>query len=265
MPDETPQSTKKRKRLWQATKWSLLVITLIVAGIAGTAIYMILTPIVIPQWLETRIETRLARDLPQARFKFGEMVLIVDEGWRPRIRLRNVVVTNPDGAELAAFREVRASFSVRGLMNGKLQPRDVALSGVFARLRRDLDGRVALSASSGAAPVERRAATMPALIGQLDAALMAPALSRLRSVDLRALTLSYSDMRSDRAWTADGGWLRLDREGAVLRISADLAVLGGGADVATLAANYTSTLGDTASQFGVTFDGIAAQDIAAQS
>ena len=256
---------KRRRRLWQAVKWSLLGIVLVVAAVAGTAIYMIRSPIVIPDWIEAKLEARLAQDLPQARIVFGEMVLIVDEGWRPRVRLQDVRITNPAGAELAAFREVRASFSVRGMLDGKVQPRDIALSGVVATLRRDRDGRVALSASTGQAPAERRAATMPELIGQLDAALATPALSRLRSIDLRALTLSYTDLRSERAWTADGGRLRLTRSGETLGISADLALLGGGADVATLSANYTSKLGDTASQFGVTFDGVAAEDIAAQN
>ncbi len=266
MPDEAAiPPIKKRKRLWQATKWSLLAIVLVVAAVAGTALYMIRSPIVVPNWVEARIEARLAQDLPRARVQFGEMVLIVDEGWRPRIRLQDVTVSTPQGAELFAFREVRASFSARSLMQGKIRLRDLALSGIVADLRRDMDGRVALRASNAQAPAERRAATLPQLIGQLDQALLLPALARLRSVDVRALTLSYTDLQSSRSWTADGGRLRLNRDGDILRISADLAVLGGGATVATLAANYTSNLGDTAAQFGITFDDVDAGDIAVQS
>ena len=255
----------KRRRLWQATKWSLLVISLIVATIAGAAIYMIRSPIVVPEWLETRIEERFAKDMPLARIGFGEMVLIVDEGWRPRVRLRDVNITNPQGVSFAAFREVRASFSIQGLLAGDVQPRDIAMSGVVANLRRDKDGRVALSAASGTAPAERRAATMPQLIGQLDTVFETKALSRLRSIELRALTLRYTDLQSDRMWTVDGGRLLLDREGDNLRMTAELAVLGGGADVATLSANYSSKIGDTASQFGVNFDGVSAGDIAVQN
>ncbi|MFT6088900.1 DUF3971 domain-containing protein [Sulfitobacter sp.] len=266
MSDETARTpVKKSKRLWQATKWSLLFIVLCVAAVVGTALYMIRSPIVVPHWIEARIEARMAQDLPTTRVEFGEMVLIVDDGWRPRIRLQDVSISTSEGAELAAFREVRASFSARSLLQGQIKLRDLALSGIVADLRRDLDGRVALRASTATAPAERRAATMPQLIGQLDHLLALPGLSRLRSVDVRALTLSYSDLRSARVWTADGGRLRLNREGDTLRISADLAVLGGGANVATLAANYTSTLGDTAAQFGVTFDGVDAGDIAVQS
>ena len=257
--------TPKRRRLWQATKWSLLVISLIVATIAGAAIYMIRSPIVVPEWLETRIEERFAKDMPLARIGFGEMVLIVDEGWRPRVRLRDVNITNPQGVSFAAFREVRASFSIQGLLAGDVQPRDIAMSGVVANLRRDKDGRVALSAASGTAPAERRAATMPQLIGQLDTVFETKALSRLRSIELRALTLRYTDLQSDRMWTVDGGRLLLDREGDNLRMTAELAVLGGGADVATLSANYSSKIGDTASQFGVNFDGVSAGDIAVQN
>ena len=257
--------TPKRRRLWQATKWSLLVISLVVATIAGAAIYMIRSPIVVPEWLETRIEERFAKDMPLARIGFGEMVLIVDEGWRPRVRLRDVNITNPQGVSFAAFREVRASFSIQGLLAGDVQPRDIAMSGVVANLRRDKDGRVALSAASGTAPAERRAATMPQLIGQLDTVFETKALSRLRSIELRALTLRYTDLQSDRMWTVDGGRLLLDREGDNLRMTAELAVLGGGADVATLSANYSSKIGDTASQFGVNFDGVSAGDIAVQN
>ena len=248
MPNANPASrTPKRKRLWQATKWSLLVITLIVAAIAGTAIYLIRSPIVVPEWLETRIEERFAQDMPRARIGFGEMVLIVDKGWRPRIRLRDVNIANPDGVSFAAFREVQASFSVQGLLAGEVQPQNISMSGVVANLRRDLDGRVALSASTGDAPAERRAATMPQLIGQLDAVFEAKAMRRLRSIELRALTLRYTDLQSDRMWTVDGGRMLLDRDGTRLDITAELAVLGGGADVATLSASYTSKLGDTAS------------------
>mgnify|MGYP003664849405 FL=1 len=266
MPNANPASrTPKRKRLWQATKWSLLVITLIVAAIAGTAIYLIRSPIVVPEWLETRIEERFAQDMPRARIGFGEMVLIVDKGWRPRIRLRDVNIANPDGVSFAAFREVQASFSVQGLLAGEVQPQNISMSGVVANLRRDLDGRVALSASTGDAPAERRAATMPQLIGQLDAVFEAKAMRRLRSIELRALTLRYTDLQSDRMWTVDGGRMLLDRDGTRLDITAELAVLSGGADVATLSASYTSKLGDTASQFGVNFDGVSAADIAIQS
>ena len=213
MSDETASTpAKKTKRLWQATKWSLLFIVICVAAVAGTALYLIRSPIIVPQWVETRIEARLAQDLPTARVRFGEMVLIVDDGWRPRIRLQDVSVTNPEGAELAAFREVRASFSTRALMEGQIKLRDLALSGIVADLRRDQDGRVALRASAGQAPAERRAATMPQLIGQLDQALLMPALSRLRSIDVRALTLSYTDLQSSRVWTADGGRLRMTRD-----------------------------------------------------
>ncbi|MGJ8590873.1 MAG: DUF3971 domain-containing protein, partial [Yoonia sp.] len=266
MSDETAGTpVKKSKRLWQATKWSLLFIVLCVAAVAGTALYLIRSPIVVPQWIEARIEARMAQDVPTAKVEFGEMVLIVDEGWRPRIRLQDVSILTPQGAELAAFREVRASFSARSLLQGQIKLRDLALSGIVADLRRDPDGRVALRASTAPAPAERRAATMPQLIGQLDALLQRPGLSRLRSVDVRALTLRYTDLQSERVWTADGGRLRLNRDDDTLRISADLAVLGGGASVATLAANYTSTLGDTAAQFGVTFDGVDAGDIAVQS
>ena len=153
---------------------------------------------------------------------------------------------------------------MRSLLRGMAQPRAISLSGVVANLRRGADGRVSLSAGAGIAPPEREAATLPQLIGQIDEVLAAPALSALRSVELRALTLRFEDARAGRAWTGDGGRLRLSRNGDALDLSADLAVLSGGAGVATLTANYSSQIGENAATFGVTFDGVDARDIAAQ-
>ena len=94
--------------------------------------------------------------------------------------------------------------------------------------------------------------------------MQSPALGALRRVELRALTLRYDDERVGRGWTVDGGRLILQRDGRDLALSADLAVLSGGAGVATLAVNYNSRIGETAADFGVSFDGVAARDIAAQ-
>ena len=169
------------------------------------AIHFTGRPIPAPLWVQERIETRIASALPQARVEFGAMEFVVDEGWRPRVRLQDILVTTPEGDEIVSFNEFKASLSMRSLLRGVAQPREISLSGVVANLRRGADGRVSLSAGAGIAPPEREAATLPQLIGQIDNVLAAPALSALRSVELRALTLRFEDARAGRAWTGDGG------------------------------------------------------------
>ncbi|MFG6623988.1 DUF3971 domain-containing protein [Sulfitobacter sp. 1A12056] len=261
-PDgERPPRRRSRRR---AGIVSAVVLVLLAALATGAAVYFTGRPIPAPLWVQTRIEARIASALPQARVDFGAMEFVVDEGWRPRVRLQDIFVTTPEGDEIVSFNEFKASLSMRSLLRGVAQPRAISLSGVVANLRRGADGRVSLSAGAGIAPPEREAATLPQLIGQIDEVLAAPALSALRSVELRALTLRFEDARAGRAWTGDGGRLRLSRNGDALDLSADLAVLSGGAGVATLTANYSSQIGENAATFGVTFDGVDARDIAAQ-
>ncbi|GAA6177948.1 YhdP family protein [Sulfitobacter pacificus] len=264
-----PSVAKPRKRLlglgvmW-LLNWVLGLVTVAVLAVGGVVMYLKSNAVTAPIWARTMIEARIAEALPQARVSFGEMAFLMDEGWRPRVRLRNVAVTAVTGEELIRFHEFKATFSTRQLLKGQPRPKDIALSGIVARLRRDRDGRVSVQTGLSGFGAERQAATLPELIGQVDDVLLSPALSPLRGVDLRALTLRFEDARSGRVWTMDGGRLQLGRDGDTLRINADLAVLTGGTGVATLAANYTSRIGETAAEFGVTFDGVGAQDIAVQ-
>ena len=270
---QTPDTADERPRRKKARIFGLGAVWLLNAGLAilvaavllagGLVLYLKNNAVTPPAWAERMIEDRLAEVLPQVRVSFGEMAFLMDDGWTPRMQLRDVAVLTPTGGEIVRFNEVQATFAASPMMDGQIQPRRVALSGIVARLKRGADGRVSLRAGAELAP-EREAATLPQLIGQVDQVLQSPALAELREVDLRALTLRYEDATSGRAWTVDGGRLRLDRDDEALTIGADLAVLGGGAGVSTLAANYTSQIGETAAEFGITFDDVAAQDIAAQ-
>jgi len=238
---------------------------LLVAGVmlAAAGLYLREAPINAPPWVRAKIENRIAQELPQAQVSFGEMVFVMDDGWRPRVRLRDVVVKTLAGQEIIRFNEFKATLAARPLLDGQVQPKEILLSGIFANLRRDVQS-FAVSGGHNASAPAREAASLPQLIGQMDAVLQSPALSALQTVELRAVTLRYTDLNAQRAWTADGGRARLLRDGDDLTLAADIAILSGGAGVATLAANYTSRIGETEASFGVSFDGVAAGDIAAQ-
>ncbi len=262
--DEPALAKPRRSRLRRVGYWVLLTMLVLVVAGASAIVMLKGRSITAPAWVQSRIETRIAQVLPQAKVSFGEMVFIVDEGWRARVRLRDISVKTPSGADIVDFNEFKASFSTRALLKGVVQPHDISLSGVFVTLRRGAAGRVSLSAANAATAPKREAATLPQLVGQLDEVFKKQALSTLVSVDVRALTLRYEDITSDRAWTVDGGRMRVTRSGQSLALSADLALLSGGSGVATLAANYSSEIGEAAAEFGINFDGVDAGDIAAQ-
>lgn len=236
---------------------------LLAACVAAAVFWVKDRDIIVPGWVRAEIEQRLAEAVPEAQISFGELLLIVDEGWRPRARVRDVRVSAPDGSEIVTFSEMRASLSMTGLLKRQIELKSVDVSGVFLTLRRG-PGGVRLSGGLEAGGVAREAPNLAQLVADLDDLLLRPGLARLRSASLQALTLRYEDERANRAWTIDGGRLSLDRADTALVLSVDLAVLGGGAEVATISASYAGEIGALASDFGVTFANVDAADVAVQ-
>ncbi|MEP1767651.1 MAG: DUF3971 domain-containing protein [Sulfitobacter sp.] len=269
VPVPDPPKQRRRKRGWFLlligmcnAVWSLGVLVMLIA--AGAVYFLYDRPVVVPAWVETRIEQRLETEFPNATITFGELRLLMEEGWRPRVRLRDVSVATTDGAELIRFSEARLRLSREGLRDWRLQPAQISLQGVFATIIREKDGSIALQTNSatGAGGAPRN---LGGFVDRIDEILQQPGLAALDLAELRGLTLQFIDRRAGRAFTLDGGRLIAERKDGALVASADLAVLGEGANVTRLSANYTSVIGEAEAQFGVRIDDASATDIATQS
>jgi hypothetical protein len=264
-----PQRLPRRKRGWFLllvgmfnALWALLVLTTV--ALVASVYFLYDRPVIIPGWAEARIEARLASEFPALEITFGEVRLLMEEGWRPRVRLRDVEVRDTTGLELIRFSEARVRFSLDALREGRLQPAEVAVQGVFATIIREEDGTLSLQPQrpAGAPP---KGAPLGRVVSQIDDALQQPGLAALEYAELRGLTLQYIDRRAERAFTLDGGRLIAQRSAEMLEITADLALLGSGAGATTLSANYSSPIGAPQAQFGVRLEDASAVDIATQS
>ncbi len=264
--DPEPEAPSPRRTRSRARKagWVSLISLLVVALAVGVAIVLAIGQrISAPEWLRDRIEARIEQNLNGMQIAFGEVSLVILQGWRPRVRLRDVTLRDPDGQLIAQLSDAEASLAMRPLLRGQVQPKRVVLSGALATLRRDARGNVALTVGNAAAPVEQ-AAGLPQLIEAWDQLFLRPQLSALVAVEIEAITLRYEDARQGRAWTLDGGSIRLVRNGDQLRISAGFSLLSGRDYASAVEANYSSRIGDPQATFGFAIDDIAAQDIAAQ-
>lgn len=245
-------------------RWGLRSVGLVLALVlvcAGVLYGMIGQTLRAPDWLRDRIEARIERSLEGMQITFGDMRFVLREGWRPKLALSDMTLQSSDGAELLHLADVSASLAMRPLLQGKVQPKTITLTGAFATLRRDAQGAFSLSFGDLSAPVNS-AANLPKLVESFDTVLSVPILSALRVVEMQSLTLRYEDARQGRGWTLDGGHVRLDREADDLRIGAGFSVLSGTDYASTVEANYASRIGSPEASFGISVQDIAARDIA---
>ncbi|MEW2914343.1 AsmA-like C-terminal region-containing protein [Leisingera sp. JC11] len=264
VPEPEAQAAPRRRRRWRLLRGLVWVLALLSFLGAGAVYFGIGTRLDAPDWVRGRVESRIERHLNGLQIEFGAIHVVVNKGWRPRVSLRDVVLRHPDGSVFAQLADAQASLAMRPLLRGRIQPKRIALSGLFAALRRNEDGSLALSFASGAAP-SRQARTLVELIEQWDSQLQKPVLSALTSIETSELTLSYTDDRLGRGWTLDGGRIGLQRQGGSVSLSAVFSVLSGRGDVGTVEASYASEIGSPEAEFGVLVSDIASEDIAVQS
>ncbi len=238
--------------------------------VLGAAAFSLLVILIIgqtmqaPEWVRDRIEARIEQNLGGLQISFGDVQAVINKGLRPRARLRDVVIRDPAGRVLLELGDAEASLAMRPLLRGMVQPKQITLNGAFATLRRNTDGTFDLSLGASNAPVSQ-AGSLPQLIERWDQILQSEALSALVSLDLKSLNLRYEDALSGRAWTVDGGQMRMERDGDQMRLSSRFALLSGRDYATSLEMNYTSKIGELAADFGISVEDVAAQDIAAQA
>ncbi len=260
-----PRRARPVRRVWMHALWSMTVGLLVMVFLALGLIATLGRTVNAPDWMRSELAIRAENSLDGAmQISFGDISVVVGEGWRPRLRFRDLLLSQPDGQEILRLRDAEVSLSVSALMRGEVRPKTVLLTGVFATLRKGQDGAVALTLGDTAQPLEE-AQSMPHLIESWDVALEQPILRELTGLEVQALTLRYEDGRARQAWTVDGGSVLAERNGSDLRLSGTFSLLSGRDYASTIEANYASRIGDLAATFGFSVTDIAAEDIATQS
>jgi hypothetical protein len=218
-----------------------------------------------PTWVKSSLIDNIAEVTGDGTLTIGEIYLHVGTDLHPRVRMQDIEVRDAQGFSLARVRDIGGIISPRGvLFEGTVLLQDVQLSGAQIDLRRDADGSVALAFAQDTGPVEQ-APDLVGLFDELDQVLEHPALAALEQLSAVNLILRYVDARANRAWTVDGGQIRIDLRDQKTDLRGEFAVLSGGDTVTTLVANYTRERGGRAARFGVDITDVYAKDLATQS
>ena len=164
---EAPKT--RRKSTWRRQGLPGLLCSLLFAVLLGALLYVLMgRPISAPAWLRDRVEAAVAQNIDNATLRFDTLDFVVEETRFPRVRMTNVRMLSPSGAEIVGFAELRAGLSLSALVSGNISVETIDVSGVFANLRRLADGSVVLSGGYDLSAPAEQAASFGELIERID-------------------------------------------------------------------------------------------------
>lgn len=266
-PEDAPDPVVRVKH-----PWGWYATRAILTGLGGFAVALAIgfgllvgRDIEAPDWLQTQIDRKIAEALPGVDVDIGTISLRVERSdLSPRVFFQNVSVQDDTGLPFASLGELSVRASFPAALRGQFLPKKISLSGALMKLRRDRNGGFDLTIGS-ALQASGEGGSLIELVERLDQLLVQPDLRYLRDVNATSLTVLYEDARAGRAWTVDGGRMRVSAKSDVLSIGADFALLGGQDYATTLELSYESEIGSPAARIGVSLADAPSEDIASQS
>ncbi|QFT81282.1 hypothetical protein FIU89_11735 [Roseovarius sp. THAF27] len=261
---DTAQTKPRGKRLKRFGLWSVALVLAVCLGLSVAAVSMLGTRLSAPDWVRDRVTREINAAVEGVSLHFGDMAVVMEEGWVPRLSLRDVTVRDTTGLPIANLSDVQGTVDLKALLQGQLHPSTVRLSGAQLSFRRTDAGEVGVTLGE-VGTSEQQPVTVAAMAERLDVVLNRPAFRSLTTIEATNVSLRYEDERTERAWTADGGRLDVTREGDDIRLRGDFALIGARDYATTLALNYTGRLGSAASEVGLSFEDMPARDVAGQS
>ena len=235
------------RRLFLTVAVSFVLATVVVLGLwwrlsSGPIELDIATP-----WLKAAIEENFGGN---HTVFVGGTQLERDEKGRTSLRLRDIVVRDPDGAVVASAPKAEVGLSGRSLLLGQLRAQSLNLVGAEMAVRIEADGRLTVFAGADKRPIAVAAPVAPTPPIEQPAATVDPQsalhaeFERLAGVmgwidalgqtgldghDLRELGLKngnlvVDDRRNGKRWTFDGinaSLTRPRRGGVIFRLESD--------------------------------------------
>lgn len=248
-----------------------LILSLPLVALAAVFAFLVLShqPLGAPDWLLGRIEARANAALGgRMTVRLGGADVIVDEGFVPRVRLREVQLAQPSGMPLAVFPELRATFRAEPLLRGKLEPRSFRIRGASVALRRLADGRFDLDLGAGLGRGGLSGfglENLGALTDAVEATFAAPILAKVEQITAEDLRIRLDDGRLGKVWQVSDGRFRLSQTAE--KIALTLAFDVGERDrlPAQVALSATTTKHSPEAEFGAAVTDVPAADLASQS
>ncbi|MEM8592843.1 MAG: DUF3971 domain-containing protein [Pseudomonadota bacterium] len=260
----TGETEAARNKRWPWISLGLLII--LALGVFVALARLQAQPIPAGMWLTERLEGEVDALLPEAGLSFRSIRLGMDENYHPQIYLDDVTITRSDGVPLADLRSVQGDLSIGALLQGEVELRRVAFSGVVILVERTRDGTFdfKLGEASGNGFEMRGMSSMDEAMTELDNVLERPGLRGLSEIRAEGISVNYADAMSGQTWIGDAGDLRIFRDGRDVLLTADAALLTGRGELTTISFTVDRDAEEGAS-LSLILEDAAAADIASQA
>ncbi len=238
----------------------LVLMVLVGAGLMS----LIGTRIVAPDWVRATVAEKINDDVSGLSLAFGELSVILERNWVPRLVMQNVVVSDGYGTPLMQLSDVQGTAALGPLLRGDMRPGSIQVSGVRVLVRRSVQGLIDLQLGDMGGGLED-AASLTTMINDVDVLLQRPQFAFLEEVRADNLSLRYEDARAGQAWSVDGAQFLVSRDAGFLSVGADFALLGNRDFATTVKLGFESEIGSTAADITFAFEDMPARDISGQS
>jgi hypothetical protein len=226
----------------------------------------------LPGWATERIEAAVNARMEGPGLRIGAIDLRFGPDGRPQVRLANVEIMDGAGNTVALLNDLGAGLSPAALMEGRIVPRAVRLSGAQVTLRRDAAGGISISFGGLGGAL---AATPGEAVELIDGFFARGALAGTERIEALDVTLTLEDARSGRVWQATDGRLEIVNTPDALSITVVTEVFNGTEELAPVELSYRAERGGAegggaegggqAARIAARFENAAAGDLALQS
>ncbi|RVV99442.1 hypothetical protein EKE94_01790 [Mesobaculum littorinae] len=263
LPLQSPGARRRGRRGGWARLlglWSLLILLILAILLGIAALALIDRRLTLPDFVTDRIEARVNAGLAGPEVAIGRIEVYVDRGGVPRVALRDAILRDAGGAQLADLSEIGATLSGRALLSGDVQLRRLRIAGAHATLRRTADGQFLLSLGGGGQSFNG----LGPLLDGVDAAFAQPLLAALDRISATDLAVTLEDARTARVWQISGD-MQVRRGAEGLTITLEAALFNGTDDAAEAGLVVLTSAASGAAQIAARVDDVPARDIALQS
>lgn len=259
-----PVRHPRRRRHLRNSALAVLVLLVLAAGGGIALLGLTGTFVRLPVWAvaeaESRLNRTLADALPDSAIAIGAVEVGIDKDWIPRLRLEDTRLLHRSGTPVLVLPEARVGFDAESLLQGRIRPGSLLLSGARIDLVRDRDGRIDISIGGvgGGARID----SLPALFATIDRTLSMPVFAHLSKIEADALTFTLDDRRSGKVFQLGDGRLRIVNGATDLRAELGTTLLGTDGNPAQALLTLVTQKGGAKARLSATVDRIASADLA---